>query len=177
MRTPLLSVCVITYNHASFIRQAIDSVLMQELDFTWEIIIADDCSTDGTREILLEYKAKYPDLIKLILQGENVGPSRNWYDLIYSTNSKYIAYLEGDDYWIDNKKLKTQYEHLENQPNINMCLHNAKLVNIKGDVIQDNIINSTISMKILDFNEIMNLPFPSSSIFFSKPKMCSRYFV
>ena len=113
MQSPLLSVCLITYNHVNYIRQAIESVLMQEVDFSWELIIADDYSTDGTREILLEYKNKYPEFIKLILQEKNVGPAQNWKDLITKPNSKYIAYFEGDDYWIDPLKLKKQVGFLE----------------------------------------------------------------
>src|SRR5260221_9377408 len=106
MSTPLLSVCLITYNHSKFIRQAIEGVLMQSVNFSWELIIADDCSTDGTREILLEYKQKYPDFIKLILQKQNVGPAKNWLGLITSPKSKYIAYFEGDDFWIHPFKLQ-----------------------------------------------------------------------
>jgi len=68
MCEPLVSVCLITYNHANYIREAIDSVLMQKVNFAWEFIIADDFSTDGTREIVLNYKEKYPEFIKLILQ-------------------------------------------------------------------------------------------------------------
>ena len=71
MATPLLSICLITYNQVNFIKQAIESVLTQKVNFKWELIIADDYSSDGTREILLEYKEKYPQLIKLILQKKN----------------------------------------------------------------------------------------------------------
>ena len=81
MSTPLVSVCLITYNHEKYIAQAIESVLMQKVDFEWEIIIAEDCSTDNTREILISYKQKHPTLIKLILQSENVGPAQNFLDL------------------------------------------------------------------------------------------------
>ena len=106
MDIPLLSVCLITYNHVNFIKQAIDGVLMQKVDFAWELIIADDFSTDGTREILLEYKNKYPDFIKLILQEKNVGSAQNLIDLITVPISKYITYFDGDDYWIDPLKLQ-----------------------------------------------------------------------
>jgi len=68
MPTPLLSVCLITYNHENYIRQAVEGVLMQQVNFDWELIIADDFSTDGTRAILQEYQQKFPDRIRLILQ-------------------------------------------------------------------------------------------------------------
>jgi len=120
MNVPLLTVCLITYNHRKDIRQAIDSVLMQKVDFSWELIIADDFSTDGTREILLDYENLYPGIIKLILQEKNVGPHKNWMDLITFPKSKYIAYFEGDDYWTDPNKLQKQVDFLESNPDYGM---------------------------------------------------------
>jgi glycosyltransferase involved in cell wall biosynthesis len=120
---PLLSVCLITYNHVHYIRQAIEGILMQKVDFTWELIIADDYSTDGTREILLEYKNKYPDFITLILQPTNVGAYKNWMDLLNAPKSTYTAYFEGDDYWTDPKKLQKQIGFLESHPEYVLCFH------------------------------------------------------
>jgi glycosyltransferase involved in cell wall biosynthesis len=79
----------------NFISQAIEGVMMQQVNFPWEFIIADDFSNDGTREIVLDYRKKYPDIIRLILQEKNVGPSKNWHDLIRNAKGKYIAYFEG----------------------------------------------------------------------------------
>lgn len=110
---PLLSVCLITYNHVNYIEKAIDGVLAQKTNFKFKLIIADDYSLDGTRDILLRYKEKYPDIITLILQEKNVGPSKNWLDLITYPKSKYIAYFEGDDYWTDEFKLQNQVNFLE----------------------------------------------------------------
>lgn len=129
MDFPLLSVCLITYNHKNYIRQAIEGILMQKVNFTWELIIADDCSTDGTREIILEYKEKYPKFIRLILQSNNVGPARNWLDLITTPKSKYIAYFEGDDYWTDPNKLQIQIDYLEKYPQFAMCFHDFVVEN------------------------------------------------
>lgn len=126
MKKPLLSICLITYNHEKFIRQAIDSVLMQKVDFDWELIIADDYSKDNTREIILEYKAKYPELIKLILQEKNVGPAKNWLDLISAPKAKYVAYFEGDDFWTDPFKLQKQVDILETSPHLSGCFHNSE---------------------------------------------------
>ena len=130
---PLLSVCLITYNHAKYIRQAIESVLMQQVNFTWELIIADDYSTDGTREIVLEYYNRYPDFIRLILQEKNVGPARNWLDLITTPQSKYIAYLEGDDCWIDPLKLQKQVDFLESFADVNLCTTNGFVLDNLGN--------------------------------------------
>ena len=120
MKTPLLSVCLITYNHSKYIQQAIESILMQQVNFDWELVVADDFSLDGTREILLEYKNKYPEFITLILQSKNVGPAKNWLDLIGAPKSKYIAYIEGDDYWLDSQKLQKQVDFLEREPGFSM---------------------------------------------------------
>jgi len=130
MNEPLLSVCLITYNHVKYIREAIESVLMQKVNFSWELIIADDFSTDGTREILLDYKDKYPDFIKLILQEENVGAAKNWIDLITYPTSKYIAYFEGDDYWISPFKLQLQVDFLEANSDFSICTSNVILKNL-----------------------------------------------
>ncbi|MDM3861029.1 MAG: glycosyltransferase [Aphanizomenon gracile PMC644.10] len=132
MDIPLLSVCLITYNHVNFIKQAIDGVLMQKVDFAWELIIADDFSTDGTREIVLEYKNKYPDLIKLILQEKNVGAAQNFIDLITAPKSKYIAYFEGDDYWTDPLKLQKQVDFLEANPEYSGAFHDIQLLESDG---------------------------------------------
>lgn len=125
MAEPLLSVCLITYNHAPYIRDAIDGVLKQKVDFPWELIIADDFSVDGTREIVTEYQRKHPDFIKLILQERNVGAARNWQALLDAPTSKYIAYFEGDDYWTDPEKLTKQVDFLETNPGYGLVFTDA----------------------------------------------------
>jgi glycosyltransferase involved in cell wall biosynthesis len=137
MKTPLLSVCLITYNHKKYIRQAIEGVLMQKVDFEWELIIADDFSTDGTREIVLEYKEKYPCFIKLILQENNVGAAKNWMDLISAPKSKYIAYFEGDDYWTNPLKLQKQLNFLEANSDYVLCFHQVNILKTDGAITGD----------------------------------------
>jgi len=135
MMEPLLSVCLITYNHLNYIKDAIEGVLMQKVNFTWELIIADDCSTDGTREILLQYKAKYPEFIKLILQDINKGAAQNWIELITTPKSKYIAYFDGDDYWTDPLKLQKQVDFLEANEDFSICFHKVKYINAEDTTI------------------------------------------
>lgn len=113
---PLVSIGLMTYNHEAFIAKAIESVLMQETNFTYELVIAEDCSTDRTREIILNYKKKYPNLIRLLLQDQNVGMKKNSNDLRRACWGKYRANLEGDDYWIDPGKLQKQVDFLESHP-------------------------------------------------------------
>ncbi|MES2779623.1 MAG: glycosyltransferase [Bacteroidota bacterium] len=141
---------MITYNHVDYIRQAIEGVLMQEVDFTWELIIADDSSTDGTRDILLEYKNKYPDLITLILQQSNVGAFQNWMDLLKAPKSKYIAYFEGDDYWTDSKKLHKQIDFLEANPNYVLCFHSVQLLDEKGNFKADNMTKIPVNHESIE---------------------------
>lgn len=109
-----VSVALVVYNHEKYIREAIESILMQEVNFEYEIIVGEDKSTDNSRDILLEYKAKYPDKFVLIFHEQNVGGTKNIYDIFMNASGKYVACLEGDDYWIDNKKLQKQVDFLEN---------------------------------------------------------------
>ena len=112
IQKPQVSVIVPNYNHAPYLKERIDSILNQTFQ-DFEVILMDDCSTDNTRVILLEYKEKYPDLIKLILQEKNVGPAQNFIDLITFPKSKYIAIFEGDDYRTDPYKLQKQFDYLK----------------------------------------------------------------
>src|SRR4026207_1049489 len=99
--TPKVSVYLITFNQAQFIAKALESVLMQKTVFDYEIVVGDDCSTDGTIEILKSYQQRHPQKLKLVLHNENVGMMRNALDVLANCTGEYIACLEGDDYWTD----------------------------------------------------------------------------
>src|SRR5579875_2399908 len=138
---PSVSVLMISYNHEKYIRQAVDSVLSQKTDFPYEIVIGEDCSTDGTRQILLEYRERYPDKIKLILHTPNVGAMRNQVLALNACKGKYIAVLEGDDYWTDENKLQKQIDFMESAPDVLLCGHN-------GDQLEpDGILSNEIKAK------------------------------
>lgn len=111
--TPLVSVGILVFNQKKYISTAIESVLNQQVDFEYEIVIADDASTDGTRELLIEYAKKYPKTIKLILQEKNIGLVENSKILKRNCKGRYRATLEGDDYWLDNDRLQKQVDFLE----------------------------------------------------------------
>src|SRR5436190_4146624 len=96
-RRPKVSVLMMTYNHAKYIRQAIESVLMQKVNFAYEIIIGEDFSPDGTRDIVVEYQQRYPDLVRALLTERNIGASENWRRVVGATRGEYVATLEGDD--------------------------------------------------------------------------------
>lgn len=116
MRVPLVSVSMITYNHAPYIAKAIEGVLMQRTNFPIELVIGEDCSSDGTREIVLEYKKNHPDIIRVITSDKNVGAKKNGYRTKAACRGKYIAFCEGDDYWHHPEKLQKQVDYLENHP-------------------------------------------------------------
>ncbi|MFC0517940.1 glycosyltransferase family 2 protein [Mucilaginibacter angelicae] len=131
----MVSVCCTTYNHKEFIGQAIESFLMQETSFRYEIVIGDDCSTDGTTEILRSYKEKYPDKIKLILPEKNRGAHLNTINTLNACEGKYIALCDGDDYWTNPQKLQKQVDFLENNPEYIICCHYTRVIDIHNNTL------------------------------------------
>lgn len=125
---PMVSVCMITYNHAPYIAQAIEGVLAQKTGFSVELVIGEDCSTDATRPICLAYQNKYPQLLRLILPEQNQGMMKNLLHCLQACKGKYIAFCEGDDYWIDPFKLQKQIDFLEQYPAYSLCYHDALVV-------------------------------------------------
>jgi len=105
---------MITYNQGKYIKNAIEGVLMQKTNFDFELIIGEDCSSDNTNSICVEYVEKYPDKIRLISYSENQGMIKNFIRVLEESKGRYIAFCEGDDYWIDPFKLQKQFDFLEN---------------------------------------------------------------
>lgn len=136
MKEPLVSIVCITYNHEPYLRQALDSFLMQKTSFAYEIVLAEDCSTDGTREICMEYAAMYPDIIHYIWSENNVGAVENEARAIRAAKGKYIALCEGDDYWTDPKKLQKQVDFLESHPEYSVTFHRYKIHYEETDIWQ-----------------------------------------
>jgi glycosyltransferase involved in cell wall biosynthesis len=116
-----LSVGILTYNHEPFIARAIDGVLIQQTDFEYEIVIGEDCSTDGTREIVLDYAARHPNRIRAFCRESNMGPRDNARALLAACRGEYVAMLEGDDYWISPHKLQKQVALMESDSNYVVC--------------------------------------------------------
>lgn len=111
-----VSISVLSYKHGPYVRQCLDSLLAQKVNFKYEIVVGEDCSQDGTREILLEYKEKYPDMFTLLLNDENVGAARNNHNIKLHCRGQYIATCESDDFWIDENKLQRQVDFLDAHP-------------------------------------------------------------
>ena len=128
---PLVSVCVLTYNHDQYIETCLNSIISQKTSFNFEIILGEDDSTDNTRNICRSYATKYPDLIRLFLrkredviyiQGKPTGRF-NFTENIKSARGKYIALCDGDDYWTSSSKLETQVNIFKKHPDVNICHH------------------------------------------------------
>jgi len=117
---PLISVCMVTYNHEKYIRQAIESVLEQVGEFMLELVIGEDYSKDSTRAIIKEYEAEYPEIIRLLNNDRNLGMAQNFITTAYSCKGKYVAFLDGDDYWCDSQKLQKQLALFQADPEVGL---------------------------------------------------------
>ena len=125
---PLVSISCITYNHVNYIRNCLEGFINQKTTFTFEILIHDDASTDGTTEIIKEYEEKYPDIIKPMYESENQWCIGRRGSVIFNyprAKGKYIALCEGDDYWTDPLKLQKQVDFLETNSSYAGCAHQS----------------------------------------------------
>lgn len=136
-KIPKVSVCMITYGHEKYIREAIEGVLMQECNFEIELVIANDCSPDDTGRIVNEVIAQHPrgNLIRYYIHDTNLGMMPNFIFALQECKGKYIALCEGDDYWINKYKLQKQVEILEADISLVACYHNSNLIDSDGAVI------------------------------------------
>ena len=127
-----VSIVTLTYNHERFVAQALASILAQRVNFNYEIIVADDCSSDGTRGIIEEYRNRFPDKVKPWLREHNLGMMKNFQETLKVCQGQYVAILEGDDYWLTVDKLQKQVNFLDNNPDHAMCCTRAKFVEEVG---------------------------------------------
>lgn len=130
----VVSVSITTFNHAPYIRAAVEGVLAQQTSFPIELIIGDDCSTDGTREILAEYAGHHADRIRLVLPLHNLGGGGvpMFAATMQDVRGRYVAMLDGDDYWTSPHKLESQVAHLETHPECSMCYHDVLVIQEDG---------------------------------------------
>ena len=130
MNNPLVSVCLITYNQENYIQKAIKSIFDQEVGFPIEVIISNDCSSDNTHQKIEEIlkDATNGCVVRYYNHEDNLGMMRNFSFAINECKGKYIAYFEGDDYWDYPKKLQTQVDFLEQNPDFAICCHNVRFL-------------------------------------------------
>ncbi len=167
-----ISCVCITFNQENYIKDAINGMLAQITDYRFEILIHDDSSTDNTIKLLNEYKKKYPTIINLILQEENqykLGKKIIPMALSYA-NSKYLTICEGDDYWIDNKKLQKQIIVLENNKTVNIAI--SKAISLYKDGNFAYFCDQGENEKLIPFSKCISGPnkdfFPTATFFFKK---------
>ncbi|MEE1095267.1 MAG: glycosyltransferase family 2 protein [Paludibacteraceae bacterium] len=145
----LISVIVPSYNRANTVGQTIESIISQQVDADIEIVIGDDCSTDNAREVLLQYKEKYPDIIRSFFWEKNLGLGANWASCIKECKGKYICNCDNDDYWHNLDKLQLQLDHMESHPDCNVLITNHRCHNRDTGVITEEVakIDRTIPLQ------------------------------
>jgi glycosyltransferase involved in cell wall biosynthesis len=143
MTEPLVSVNMITYNHAPYIAQAIEGVMMQATNFPFELVIGEDCSTDNTLEIASRYRKKFPERIRLISSDKNVGARANNRRNLEACRGKYIAYCDGDDYWHRKDKLQLQVDYIEQHPECGLVCSDYDIHDVSSDCVIRNARTSS----------------------------------
>lgn len=162
-----VSVIVITYNQEIYIRQALESILKQNVNFRYEILVGDDASNDRTPVVVKEYYEKYPEIIVPVLRGKNVGAARNAYELCRLAKGDYLAFCEGDDFWISEKKLQSQVDFLDNHQDYIGCYNHCIVVDKDANALLFQLIRWVKyknRFQFKDFEGGLFLPGQSSSI-------------
>jgi glycosyltransferase involved in cell wall biosynthesis len=172
---PLVSICIVTYNHVNYIKECLDGILMQKTTFPFEIILGEDESDDGTREICIDYANRFPDTIQLFLRSRedviyingNATGRFNMVENLKAARGKYIAICEGDDYWTDPLKLQKQVDFLEKNGGYAICAHNVNELNTFTGLVAI----KPGKTKLIDYNldnYIINNKTPTCSLVFDK---------
>lgn len=133
----LVSVIVLTYGQVRYIKQAINSILEQKTNFVYEIIVGEDCSPDGTKDILKQYEKMHPQKFVMLYREQNLGINQNLVDALRRARGAYVAFCEGDDYWLDDNKLQRQVEFLIANSEYIAVAHNCQVVDRLGTNAQD----------------------------------------
>ena len=172
MNEIVVSICCLTYNHASHLQKCLEGFVMQQCDFRYEVLIHDDASTDDTVTIIKKFQEKYPDIIKPIFQSQNQY-SQGIRHLSAKHNfpraeGKFIAMCEGDDYWTSPKKLQMQVDFLNNHPEFSMCFYNAEVMYCDSEKDSHLFNNLNKSGEITLEQVVDNWIIPTASILFRK---------
>ena len=141
-----VSVCVLTYNHEKYIEKCLQSLVDQVTNFQYEIIVGEDCSTDGTRAIVEAFAHRYPDKVRPILHEKNLGGTGNYLNIIAKVRGEYISYMDGDDYALPGK-LQAQADHLDLHPECAVIWHRMKVLDGKTGRIVDDLIDVALLPK------------------------------
>lgn len=152
----MVSINCLAYNHEKYIARALDSIIMQKVNFKYEILVHDDASDDQTAEIIKGYQAKYPELLNVIYDDENTYTkgTKILDENIDRARGKYIAICEGDDFWSSAHKLQRQFDFLESNPDFSLCVHASHMVNRKEKKLRKTI-RPSIGDKVFTIHEII----------------------
>lgn len=134
---PMVSIFVMVYNHEKFLKDCLNGILMQKCTFTYNIVVGEDYSIDRSREILIEYKNRFPGKFKLLLHTSNIGAKKNQNAVLDSCSGKYVATCEGDDYWTDPLKLQQQLDFLESNQQFVLTHHDTSVIDEKGNLLKN----------------------------------------
>ena len=170
-----VTVCIVSFNQERFIRHCLDSVVSQEVNFSYEILVSDDASTDSTALIISEFVSKFPDLITFIKRDKNVGSTENLLAIYRSAKGEYIAHLDGDDAMLPGK-LQAQVDFLNGHPECSFVTHNVQVIDGQGHIVQPYF--STLNLpQIVSRDELVSLGcfFVNSSKMFRASSILSKY--
>lgn len=163
-----VSVVSITYNQEKYVAEMLESVVSQKTSFAFEVLVADDGSTDKTREIIRQYADKYPDIVKPILREKNIGAWNNFTDAFKKATGSYIALCEGDDYWTNPEKLQKQVDFLDKHPDYSICFHKTRVV-YEGIDKKDSIYPDVDDLKWYNFKELLSINYiPTASVMYRR---------
>ena len=158
-----VSILCMAYNQEKYIRQTLESFVMQKTNFPFEVLVNDDVSTDKTPEIIKEFADKYPNILKPVFQKENQyskGISIHTNFLFPKAKGKYLAFCEGDDFWTDENKLQMQYDIMEKNPDCHLCLHKVRVISENGEELKETYPEH-LSKKIINTEKFLKLIFCS----------------
>ncbi len=176
---PLVSVCVVTFNHRRYIERCLDGILSQRTPFAIEILIHDDASTDGTDQILREYEKRYPSIFRVFYEEENQYEKDTYKGgyrrglLEPASKGKYIAFTEGDDYWCDPDKLAKQVKYLEEHDDVVLACHSALIVDCSSGACLGSLSMGSIDKDLLPSDIIRNWAVPTASWVYRRGSMAA----
>lgn len=164
-----VSVRLMAYNHAKYIRQAMESILAQQTDFNVEVVVGDDFSTDGTLDIVREYQSTEKIHIRILerkvgdaywTKRQKLGRLYNFVNILENCTGEYIALLDGDDFWTDTSKLQRQVDFLETHDDASFCHHAFHVLQEGGLQVKWNRNELNRKRPVLEFKDILEFPYP-----------------
>lgn len=154
-----VSIIMPVYNHEKYVEKALKSIFEQKTSYAFEVIIGEDCSTDNSRTIIKDFEKRYPDRVKAFYREKNLGGTKNVYLLYLEAKGRYIAVLEGDDYWCNENKIQRQAEFLDHNPDYIGVSHDFRRVDGEGKNIEDRNIDDSEKDRAFTWEDFLNKGF------------------